>query len=553
MTLTSRNGTEFPDLQVVAGNRVTVPYGSTHYDEAIDGGMESLTFQIPDQERKDFPQIWGRNGTPIMLRVHADETAAMQPGERVWQGTIWRVGPASSGLCDVVAVGGSMKMRRSQQDVMFAVDALAQWSERDDEDANGPHNHENFTVKVDGSKLHFVADPNAYGYGNSAGFALVVTGAKARKITAILDQDKTHPNFSLRIRRFTAPLEGRNANLMTQLGNLVNLGNATDGQLISRASHSVANRAQAQNAINVDMMMTNAGGVVNDKPQAIWLQQVRVWDRADTDDYFSTQVMQVLATLMNYDSAKVVNFTVPRVLPLFHDRSQSLDALADLMSTFQQGFWLVNYRTGATGPFELTFTTWGGTHTTTWYTTMAEIKGDSLEPSRDLYNAQRVYYRTTSGRQRNVVVFADGLNGRPGDPFQGTEFAINQSPLYAPPIDMPDRQADSTLALGVAELSIKDLAIDRLQGDLRVLSLHTGSPTGPEFPACLAHAGDQLVIADYPEAGPGGIPGPKTLRLYQKDGDDAGVGFTVDRRPTSVARFMARREKLLERKNLPGA
>lgn len=558
MTLTSRNGTSFPDLQVVAGSRTTVPSGNTAYTEIVDGGMDALTFEIPESERVAYPQVWGKNGTPIKLQVHSDETAAMLPGDKIWEGTLWKVGPGDNGMCKVVAAGGSMRMRRSYQDVMFSIHAMSPWGERDDEDANGPRQHENFSGGVQSSKLHYKAEANPYGFGNSFGFTIVVDGAKARKFKAVIEKNLDLPDLSIRVRTHTAPLPNRDASQMIQIGNLVNLGSANpDGTVIERTYQSPANRALAKNAINVDLMASKSTGFTLSQPRNVWLRQVVVYDRATDDTYYSSDAMTTLAALMNLNASKVVAYTSPIVLPLFHQRSSSLDALADLMSTYQQAFWLVGFRNAGDGKFELTFTTWGGANTTTWYTTYEALKGHSLENSRDVVNAQQVYYRTLSGRQKFVTRFADGLSGRPADPFAGSEFAYGSLPIFGEPIDMPDRQSNNTLALGVADLAIKERAVDRLQGDLRLTSLWTatagGTVSGTEKPACFAHAGDQLVVVNFPEAGAGGLPGPKTLRLYQKDGDDWGVGFTTDNRPTSVERFLARREKLMERKNQSGA
>lgn len=528
-----------PKYTVTVGARTPV-VGGLKFGSIINGGHHRLEGFISNTERTTGGSNYNA-WTTMSVEIAAGETGA---GTVVWDGYVARtVQPSPDNKCRLYGVGAAEIARTTYKTLLFRVDDLSLWQARDSDDANFPANYRHISAEVDGRPL-FHADAGAYGVNNIGGLACVLEDVGITKITfrnnkgtLSATQATAANSFAWVNRAFAPPLLNGDSNNAVQVGVNANVGNIAQGAVVTR---TVTGTQRA--AITLELMCTQAITLSETSVLNIAAAKPKVYGLATSDTYYASDVVTYVGgTTLGWNTT-LVQPTTTLILPVYFKRSSPLADLLDQMCDADQMFWRVKNRSA--GVFQLEFSSWTHAASVPWHVSVADpaVGKYEIEGSDDLVNAVKVHYKSVTGRPLKYTVYADGLEGRPQDPFTGTVRSRTNKPVFLD-YDIDDPQPDNTYPIAVANGLIKEYAVQQYEGTVELASAHQTTLAGTEKYASQSMAGDKLVIAD-------GVQ-PGTYRITEAEHSDSGVTrLTIGRRPGDFLALQAKHLKKLERKGL---
>lgn len=558
MTLTSASGTAVP-LYTLAigpvpggGTTISIPIKIDTFGSEINGGYKELRGTILGSDAIANPSYM-RSWIPAQLSIASTEPAAMQPGTVVFDGYVQRPPNLYGiGLAEFKAVGASAVVEDAHQNLMYRVDPDPQdWGEKDGDPYGYEDNSSNFTVSTQTGNLRFTREGGGADFTGTdrtgvciwfPGFVYVDVLGQQRGPNMIKGHTKrtwSSGSTTLEIYRATGPVGAK-----TQIGADLSLNDSVK----PRSYDFSLTTATRQDLLRIDCHNTN-NVTITGRSQYVAISNVKIYDIAQTDDWVAgwktvtvagdRSIVYDLSKRLGFSaSASTIAATTALVLPLIWLQQNPLSDLLDRLATFS-GFWWGCYNRDVAGKFQLYFSPWGSGSSTNWYTTMSEIVGKP-DPSDAQINQAKVFYNDSKGFYRQVVVNADGLNGRPTDPFAGTVRALTATPKTLT-YSLSDKQSDSILATAIGDAIIKDQAVPQYQGGFSLLSARQGSAGGTEKPGALLRAGDTVTVTDWL----GGIT-PRTFRVYGTSNSSTLTTVDAGQKASTLEQLLSQAEKLTE-------
>lgn len=530
MPVTSTLG-HAPKYTVRAGPRTPVVEG-LKFASVANGGHDRLEGFISNSERVAGGANY-KAWKPLSVEIASGETGA---GTKVWEGYVWSdVQNSSNNKCRLSGIGAAEIARTTYKTILFRADDLSLWMTRDADEANFPANYRNIGGNIEGRLLYEIK-PGGFSANNIGGFCCVIDYAKITRMSWVSNKGVARPAWAWLVRSFDPPL------VNADTGNTIHVNQTTlasNGPVSGSTITVNVPAASQRRGISLELKRTADGTIAEGNEFAVAAKYPRVYGVATSDNYFASSVMSYLGSDLGWGTTGVAATTTP-ILPVYWQHSSPLSDLMDQMCVADQMWWGVFNKSG--GAHQLEFKTWtGGTN---WFIDVTDpaVGKVDLDASEELINGARAFYETLGGRKRIFIVYSNGLNGRPQDPFAGTDRSITGRPVLMD-YDIPDRQPDDTYPSAIANGLVKYWGVQRYEGTVELASAHSGSLGGTEAFACNITAGDRLTITN------GSNPG--TYEIHQAEHDQSGLTrLTIGPKPGTFDALVAKNLKSIERKGL---